>query len=256
VFTPGDRERLRHRLLERAAADPRLSAGAVTGSRAEGREDRWSDIDLFFGVQGPVETTLEEWTAFAYDELAAVHHFELRSGPATYRAFLLPNALQVDLGFTPAESFGPAGDGAFDVVFGTAGARQPRPPDVGFLVGMGWHHVLHVRSAIERGRPWRAEHWLSALRDVVLSLASIRHALPHSYAQRRRPAGGGHRRNPANPGARPGAGDPHRRTRRRDDGAARRAPARRRAAGRPAGSAPERVNTGTDPSVTKRRRYG
>jgi hypothetical protein len=183
VFTPGDRERLRHRLLERAAADPRLSAGAVTGSRAEGREDRWSDIDLFFGVQGPVETTLEEWTAFAYDELAAVHHFELRSGPATYRAFLLPNALQVDLGFTPAESFGPAGDGAFDVVFGTAGARQPRPPDVGFLVGMGWHHVLHVRSAIERGRPWRAEHWLSALRDVVLSLASIRHALPHSYAR-------------------------------------------------------------------------
>lgn len=183
MFTAEDRERLRHRLLDRAAADPRLGAAAVTGSRAEGREDRWSDIDLFFGVHGPVDTALEEWTAFAYGDLAAAHHFELRSGPATYRAFLLPNALQVDLGFTPAESFAPTGDGAFDVVFGAAGPRRPRPPDIGFLVGMGWHHVLHVRSAIARGRPWRAEHWLAALRDVVLSLASIRHGLPHSYAR-------------------------------------------------------------------------
>jgi hypothetical protein len=183
VFIPEDRERLRHSLLDRAEADPRLSAAAVTGSRAEGREDRWSDIDLFFGVQGPVQATLEEWTAFAYSDLRAVHHFELLSGPATYRAFLLPNALQVDLGFTPGESFAPSGNGAFHVVFGTAGPRRPMPPDVDFLVGMGWHHVLHVRSAIERGRPWRAEHWLTALRDVVLRLASIRHGLPHSYAR-------------------------------------------------------------------------
>jgi len=183
VFSPEDRDRLRRRLLDRAGADPRLTAAAVTGSRAEGREDRWSDIDLFFGVRGPVEAALEEWTAFAYGDLAALHHFELRSGPATYRAFLLDDGLQVDLGFTPAASFVPTGDGAFHAVFGTAGPRQPRPPDVGFLVGMGWHHVLHVRSAIERGRPWRAEHWLSALRDVVLSLASIRHGLPHSYAR-------------------------------------------------------------------------
>jgi hypothetical protein len=183
VFDPEERERLRRRLLDRAEADPRLAAAAVTGSRAEGREDRWSDIDLFFGVQGPVGTALEEWTAFAYRELAAVHHFELRSGPATYRAFLLPDALQLDLGFTPVASFGPAGDGAFDLVFGSAGPRQPRPPDVDFLVGMGWHHVVHARSAIERGRPWRAEYWLSSLRDVVLGLASVRHGRPHSYAR-------------------------------------------------------------------------
>jgi hypothetical protein len=183
VFSPSDRERLRRLLLDRAAADDRLTAAAVTGSSAEGREDRWSDIDLFFGVRGPVEAALAGWTAFLHGELRALHHFELRSGPATYRAFLLPDGLQVDLGFTPAASFGPRGAGAFDVVFGDAGPRQPLTPDVGFLIGMGWHHVLHVRSALERGRPWRAEHWLAALRDVVLTLASIRHGLPHSYAR-------------------------------------------------------------------------
>ena len=183
MFSPEDRERLRRRLLDRAEADPRLPAAAVTGSRAEGREDRWSDIDLFFGVQGPLAAVVADWTAFAYTDLGALHHFELHSSPATYRAFLLADGLQVDLGFTPQEHFGPVGDGAFDVVSGIAGPRRPTPPDVGFLVGMGWHHVLHVRSAIERDRPWRAEHWLAALRDVVLGLASIRHGLPHTYAR-------------------------------------------------------------------------
>ena len=48
---------------------------------------------------------------------------------------------------------------------------------------MAWHHVLHARASIERGELWRAEHWISAARDVVLSLASVRHGLPHTYAR-------------------------------------------------------------------------
>jgi hypothetical protein len=43
--------------------------------------------------------------------------------------------------------------------------------------------VLHARAAIERGRLWAAEHWIAALRDVTLTLASIRHDLPSSYAR-------------------------------------------------------------------------
>jgi hypothetical protein len=48
---------------------------------------------------------------------------------------------------------------------------------------MVWHHVLHARAAIERGRLWNAEHWLTALRDATLSLASIRHGLAWSHAR-------------------------------------------------------------------------
>lgn len=185
MFTATRREEMRRQLLERAEDDGRIVAAAVTGSRAEEREDRWSDIDLYFGVRDgePLDAVVEDWSAHLHDELGAVHHFRLVSGPAVYRAFVFDDGLQVDLGFVPVAHFGPAGEDAFDVVFGTAGPRRALPPDVDFLVGMVWHHVLHARAAIERGTLWRAEHWITSLRDVVLTLASVRHGLPHSNAR-------------------------------------------------------------------------
>lgn len=185
MFSVRRRDELRAQLLQRAGDDERIVAAALTGSRAEGREDRWSDIDLYFGVRDgePLDAVVEDWSAHLHDELGAVHHFRLASGPAVYRAFVFDDGLQVDLGFVPAPQFGPAGQGAFDVVFGTAGPRRAMPPDLDFLVGMVWHHVLHARAAIERGSLWRAEYWITSLRDVVLTLASIRHGLPNSYAR-------------------------------------------------------------------------
>jgi len=50
MFTPEERDRLRSDLLEHAASDPHISGAAITGSAATGHEDRWSDIDLAFGV--------------------------------------------------------------------------------------------------------------------------------------------------------------------------------------------------------------
>jgi hypothetical protein len=88
----------------------------------------------------------------------------------------------VDLGFARSADFGPIGDGAFDLVFGTAAPRKPLPPNTDFLIGVAWHHVQHARTAIERGSLWQAEHWIAA-RDVALSLASIRYGLPRSYAR-------------------------------------------------------------------------
>jgi len=46
VFAVEDRERLRDELISAAQADTRISAAALVGSAALGREDRWSDIDL------------------------------------------------------------------------------------------------------------------------------------------------------------------------------------------------------------------
>lgn len=55
--------------------------------------------------------------------------------------------------------------------------------DVDHLAGLVWHHVLHARSSIERGRPWQAEYWISAVRNLVLTLASHRHGEPTIYAE-------------------------------------------------------------------------
>jgi hypothetical protein len=58
VFTGEQREAVRQHLLELAETDARITGAAVTGSAADGREDRWSDIDLFFGVEDHVTLAL------------------------------------------------------------------------------------------------------------------------------------------------------------------------------------------------------
>ena len=50
MFTVEERERAQERILELAQADPRIVAGAAVGSLATGGGDRWSDLDLTFGV--------------------------------------------------------------------------------------------------------------------------------------------------------------------------------------------------------------
>lgn len=96
MFTVERRQQVRERLLERARADERITGAALTGSAARDAEDRWSDIDLFFGVGVPVTEVLTDWSAYVYDSLGALHHFDLHAGPAVYRAFLLPELLEVD----------------------------------------------------------------------------------------------------------------------------------------------------------------
>lgn len=177
---------IRTRLLDWARQDPRVAGAAITGSAAGDAEDDWSDIDIFLGVAGvePHEV-LHDLSSRLYGELGALHHFDLTAGPALYRAFFLPDgALEVDVGLTPIEEFRSHGGAPFRVVFG-----DPRPAteavlvDVDHLAGLIWHHVLHGRSSIERGRPWQAEHWISATRDHVLTLASQRFGQATAYAK-------------------------------------------------------------------------
>lgn len=56
-------------------------------------------------------------------------------------------------------------------------------PDPDHLIGLAWHHALHARVAVERGRPWQAEHWISAIRDHVITLACLRLGHPAGYAR-------------------------------------------------------------------------
>lgn len=185
MFTEAGRDRLLERLLTRARQDRRIIGAAITGSAAGGGADRWSDIDLYFGVaaEAGLDEVLADWSSFMYQDLGALHHFDLHAGAAVYRAFLLPDCLEVDLAFAPASAFGARGP-QFRAVFG-----EPKKlpfasgPDRDYVIGLAWHHVLHARISIERGRAWQAEYWISGVRDHALTLACLRHDLPAVYAK-------------------------------------------------------------------------
>jgi hypothetical protein len=188
MFTVEQRDALRERVLGLAEEDERVVAGALVGSLAVDGADRFSDLDLTFGIADDVRVAnvLDDWTRTLIDELDAVHLAELERGPTTYRVFLLPDALQLDLSMTPAAGFRPAGP-RFRLLFGetTAGESEsltPVPGDLfistpavaGDIFGWGVIYALHARACIERGRRWQAEHYVGAVRDHALSLACLR----------------------------------------------------------------------------------
>jgi hypothetical protein len=198
VFTVEQRDALRERVLRLAEEDERVVAGAAVGSLAVDGGDRFSDLDLTFGIADHVRVAdvLNDWTRTFVDESAAVHLADLERGPTTYRVFLLPDALQFDLSLTPAAQFRPAGP-RFRLLFGETAAddtEAPKPPVAGELFiptpavagdlfGWGVIYALHARACIERGRVWQAEHYVGALRDHALSLACLRQGLPAVQAR-------------------------------------------------------------------------
>jgi hypothetical protein len=188
VFTVAQRDAVREHLLRLAEADARVVAAAAVGSLAVDGGDRFSDLDLSFGIADhvPVAAVLTAWTGMLIDQLDAVQLANLERGPTTYRVFLFPDALQVDLSMTPAAQFRPAGP-RFRLLFGATAASASEgstppvvgglflatPPVAGDLFGWGVIYALHARACIERGRLWQAEHYVGAVRDHALALACL-----------------------------------------------------------------------------------
>ena len=83
MFSVSDRDRIRDYVLQMAASDTRVVAGAVVGSLALEEGDRWSDLDLTFGVADDMSifNVLEDWTHSLVTEFDATHLFDLPSGP-------------------------------------------------------------------------------------------------------------------------------------------------------------------------------
>jgi len=184
MFSVEERDRIRDLLVERARSDARLVAAAAIGASA-GEGDRWSDLDLTFGVADgvPVETVLADWTGALVAEHGAVVLFDLPFLSTIYRVFLLPGALQVDLSFTPAAEFGALGP-RFHLLFGEAVQRPfTPPPSTEYLFGLGVHHAVRAHICIERGRLWQAEYWIHEARDGVLSLACRRRGLEANHGR-------------------------------------------------------------------------
>jgi hypothetical protein len=179
MFTVEQRDRIRDQILAMAHADPRIVAGAMIGSIAHGPGDRWSDLDLGFGVAdcATLADVLADWTPRLEREWGAVPLFDLLSGPTIYRVFLLPGALQVDLSFAPAAQFGSRGP-KFKLIFGRAAEYSPAaPPSAQHLLGLGVHHAVRARFCVERGRLWQAQHWIGEMREIGLTLACLRRRL-------------------------------------------------------------------------------
>jgi hypothetical protein len=184
MFTVEERERVRAHILARAASDPEVIAGAAVGSAAVGLSDRWSDLDLTFGLREGTDVVrvLEEWTHDLAGTFRAVHLFDVTERATVYRVFLLPGNLQVDLSFTPdgAAEYGPK----FRLLFGTAVKRElGRHRAARDAFGYAAHHVVRARFSVERGHPWQAEYWIGRAREEILALACLRRGLDASHAR-------------------------------------------------------------------------
>jgi hypothetical protein len=185
MFTTEERDRVQQHVIEWARADPRVVAGAVVGSMAHHPGDRFSDLDLTFGVDEgyPFSEVLEDWSRRLVDGFDPVPLFDLPSGGAFYRVFLLPGCLQVDLSFAPASQFGAFGP-QFRLLFGSAVDKPfPPAPNPHELFGYGAHHAVRARVCIERTRSWQAEYWIGAVREKALAMACLRFNLPAHFAR-------------------------------------------------------------------------
>ncbi|HTI15987.1 MAG TPA: hypothetical protein VL461_15700 [Dictyobacter sp.] len=185
MFTARQRDSVRNYVLEMAQNDPRVMGGALIGSTVAGAEDRWSDIDVTFGitVSHAIETVIDDWTQILEREFGVVNYFDLRSGSSIYRVFLLPDGLEIDVSVTPEADFG-ARSPHFQLLFGgSQPLRSVPPPDTSHIVGLCWHHIFHARSCIERNKPWQAEYRISEARNHTFALVCTRLGESAAYAR-------------------------------------------------------------------------
>jgi hypothetical protein len=185
VFTVQERDHVRDYVLELARNDSRVVAGAEVGSLALGGGDRWSDLDLTFGVADglALPDVLHDWTRDLNSRFDAVHLFDLVADPAIYRVLLLPDYLQLDVSVSPAAQFRPTST-RFKLLFGEASEpNYKRPPPRGETLGWAVVWARHARVCIERNQWWQAEYAITHLRYHAMELACLRLDLPAYYGK-------------------------------------------------------------------------
>ncbi len=195
MFNVQFREEVHEKIISRAKGDSRIVSAAVIGSYAKGTVDRWSDIDLTFGVNElfAIEELLDSWTDYVVDEFRGIVLFDVESGSTIYRVFILPGCLQLDLSFSPASEFGAKGP-HFDLLYSKQYEKpqlrpqpnekpQPRSQPTKELFGYLVHHLLRARFCMERNRLWQAEFWISEARNCALKLACQSLGLDSDYGR-------------------------------------------------------------------------
>lgn len=179
MFTLKYREDVREAVLQRARQDERIVSAAIIGSYAKGTVDRWSDLDLTFGVDEKhlIKDVLNDWTEYVRTKFNGIDLVDLSRGNTIYRVFLLPGNLQMDLSFSPEKEFG-ALNKEFVLLYGKQYDKpQPQNQTVENLFGWIIHHLIRTRYCVERNRLWQAEFWLSEARDYMLKIACLERGL-------------------------------------------------------------------------------
>lgn len=185
MFTIEYREKVRQRIIRRAREDVRIVSAAEVGSYASDAKDRWSDLDLTFGVDESqsVNDILNSYSDFMFSEFSGKKLLDIRSGKTIYRVFILPGCLQVDLSFSPESAFGAAGP-HFNLLYGKQfEIEQPPKQSVDELLGYTLHHLLRGWISIERNKLWQAEFWISEARNYILKIACISNNLNPNYGR-------------------------------------------------------------------------
>lgn len=194
MFTIQFREEVREKIITKAKSDSRIVSAAVIGSYAQGTVDRWSDIDLTFGVDESfsISTLINSWTDYVLKEFTGIVLFDVQAGNSTYRVFILPGCLQVDLSFSSASEFGAMGP-HFKLLYGRQyetpqkGKKnkkpQTKPQATQELFGYMVHHILRARFCAERNKIRQAEFWISETRNYALKLACISRGLNADYGR-------------------------------------------------------------------------
>ncbi|MBK9247889.1 MAG: nucleotidyltransferase domain-containing protein [Ignavibacteria bacterium] len=185
LFTIEKREEIRNAIISNVKSDNRIVSAAVIGSYSRGEVDRWSDIDLTFGIDEtvPTNTVMDSMTEYMIQEFQAVVLFDISRGTTMYRVFILPGCLQVDLSFSSVSHFGAVGS-HFTLLYGSSLEKpQPMPQKTRELFGYMIHHLLRAKFCAERDRLWQAEFWLAEARNYALKLACISHNLTIDYGR-------------------------------------------------------------------------
>ena len=194
LFTPEERSASARRSSRRAPRI-RITGAALTRFGVRGEEDRWSDVDVFLGVDEDVD--IDEVRAgldgHALRGVAARSTTGTsRSGAAIYRVFLLASWAPGRRRLYAGSDFG-AGGRRFRALFGSPVEQQaPRPPAVPVTssgaAGSASSPCERRRSS---GRGWEAEYWIGGARDQTLALACLRLGLSTVLRKGSRPAAAG-----------------------------------------------------------------
>ena len=179
------RDAVRDHILRAAQNDPRIVSAAVVGSLADGPGDEWSDLDLTFGVaaDASVSELLEAWMHDLAKTFDAAHLLDVATSETTYRVFLLPQWMQVDLSFTAKAALRAPGE-AFRQLFGPYDMAPSEPsPEPDQFFAWGALYARHADVGIRRGRLGHPEYCVSGVRDHALTLACLRRDLPLAYGK-------------------------------------------------------------------------
>lgn len=175
MYSKEYRNKVQSSIITFAKEDVRITDCAIVGSESIGENDEWSDIDLTFGFNMEIEIPkiLLDWNELMAKKFGANVLFDLAFRESIYRVYLLPNALQVDLSFTPTKHFGAITE-KFKLIFGEEKNRNSKPvPKLNTIFGYAVLYALKTRCSIEREKFWQAHYFLEKFKENIMTLKCL-----------------------------------------------------------------------------------